>query len=328
MRAVVCEKPGPASDLILGDFPTPQPGPDQVVIDVMAAGVNFPDTLIIEGKYQVRPELPFVPGAEAAGVVSAIGDDVTTATPGQRVIALGSHYGAFAEQQAVSATSLLPMPEDMDFITGAGFGLTYGTSYYALKQRARLQPGETLLVLGAAGGVGLAAVELGRAMGAKVIAAASSADKLAVAAAAGATEGINYSDESLKDRVKALTGGSGADVVYDPVGGELSEQALRATGWNGRFLVIGFAAGAIPKIPLNLPLLKNNAIVGVFWGAWAERAPDASLANYQELFQMYSNGDLKPLVSQVFDLADYAQAFATLTERRAQGKVILRVRDG
>jgi len=327
MRAVVCKELGPASKLVVDEFPAPTAGPDEAVIDVMAAGVNFPDTLIVEGKYQVRPKLPFVPGAEAAGVVSALGKNVQGLKLGQRVIALGGAYGAFAEQLAAPAAGLLPMPDEMDFVTGAGFGLTYGTSYYALKQRAALQAGETLLVLGAAGGVGLAAVELGRAMGARVIAAASSAEKLAVAEAAGAATGINYVSELLKDRVKALTDGKGADVVYDPVGGELSEQALRATGWNGRFLVIGFAAGDIPKIPLNLPLLKNNAIVGVFWGAWAARDPQASLQNYQELFQMYRDGELKPLVSQVFELDDYLEAFNTLTERRARGKVILKVRD-
>ena len=219
MRAVVCKELGPASQLVLEDFPEPTPGPDDAVLDVMAAGVNFPDTLIIQGKYQVRPPLPFVPGAEAAGVVRSVGDNVQGIEPGQRVIALGNHFGSFAEQQSVPAASLLRMPDEMDFTTGAGFGLTYGTSYYALKQRAGLQPGETLLVLGAAGGVGLAAVELGRAMGARVIAAASSAEKLAVAEAAGAAAGINYATESLKDRVKALTDGKGVDVVYDPVGG-------------------------------------------------------------------------------------------------------------
>ncbi len=328
MRAVVCKKLGPASELILGELPAPAPGPDEVVLNVMAAGVNFPDTLMIQGKYQVRPKLPFVPGAEAAGVVGAVGSNIKDVAPGERVMALGNHYGAFAEQQVVPAASLLRMPDEMDFVTGAGFGLTYGTSYYALKQRAQLQAGETLLVLGAAGGVGLAAVELGRAMGARVIAAASSDEKLAVAAAAGAEAGINYATESLKERVKTLTDGQGVDVVYDPVGGELSEQALRATGWNGRFLVIGFAAGDIPKIPLNLPLLKNNAIVGVFWGAWAAREPKASFENYQELFGMYGDGQLKPLVSQVFPLEDYLAAFNTLTERRAQGKVILKVSDG
>ena len=328
MRAVVCSERGPASKLKVTDFPDPQPGPDDAVIDVVAAGCNFPDALIIEGKYQIKPELPFVPGAEAAGVVSAMGENVTGLKLGQRVIVLGgTQYGAFAEKLAAPARTLLPMPDEMDYLTGAGFGLTYGTSYYALKQRAELKAGETLLVLGAAGGVGLAAVELGCAMGARVIAAASSAKKLDAAVAAGATDTVNYSTELLKNRVKEITAGEGVDVVYDPVGGELSEQALRATGWNGRLLVVGFAAGPIPKIPLNLPLLKNNAIVGVYWGAWVSREPAASQENYRELFDLYREGKIKPLVSQVFDLDDFADAFNTIAERRAIGKVVLRVQD-
>ena len=325
MRAVVCSELGPVSQLELTVFPDPQPGPDDVVIDVVAAGVNFPDRLIIEGKYQMRPELPFVPGAEAAGVVSALGSDVSGIELGERVISLGRLYGSFAEKLVVPARTLLRMPDEMDFVTGAGFGLAYGTSYYALKQRAKLKPGETLLVLGAAGGVGLAAVQLGHAMGAEVIAAASTDEKLEIAKASGAGLGVNYSTESLKHRVKELTGGKGVDVVYDPVGGELSEQALRATGWNGRLLVIGFAAGDIPRLPLNLPLLKNNSVVGVFWGAWSARDPAASLENYRELFQMYRERKIKPVVSQVFALDDFASAFNTIEERRAQGKVILRV---
>ena len=325
MRAVVCSEFGPFSQLALTDFPDPQPGPNDVLIDVVAAGVNFPDRLIVAGKYQMRPELPFVAGAEAAGVVSALGDNVSGVEPGDRVIALGRLYGAFAEKSIAPARTLLRMPDEMDFVTAAGFGLAYGTSYYALKQRAQLKTGETLLVLGAAGGVGLAAVQLGHAMGARVIAAASTQDKLDVARASGAAIGIDYSTESLKLRVKELTDGKGVDVVCDPVGGEFSEQALRATGWNGRMLVIGFAAGDIPKIPLNLPLLKNNSVVGVFWGAWAARDPAASLENYGELFRMYREGKIKPLVSQVFDLENFAGAFEAIEERRAQGKVILRV---
>ena len=325
MRAVVCSELGPVSQLELTVFPDPQPGPDDVVIDVVAAGVNFPDRLIIEGKYQMRPELPFVPGAEAAGVVSALGSDVSGIELGERVIALGRLYGSFAEKLVAPARTLLRMPDEMDFVIGAGFGLAYGTSYYALKQRAKLKPGETLLVLGAAGGVGLAADQLGHAMGAEVIAAASTDEKLEIAKASGAGLGVNYSTESLKHRVKELTAGKGVDVVYDPVGGELSEQALRATGWDGRLLVIGFAAGDIPRLPLNLPLLKNNSIVGVFWGAWSARDPAASLGNYRELFQMYRERKIKPVVSQVFALDDFASAFNAIEERRAQGKVILRV---
>jgi NADPH2:quinone reductase len=238
----------------------------------------------------------------------------------------GAH-GAFAEKAVKKADELIALPDAMDFKTGAGFLATYGTSYYALKQRAQLQAGETLLVLGAAGGVGLAAVDIGSALGARVIATASNEEKLDVACQAGAAERINYENENLKERVKELTNGRGADVVYDPVGGDLSEQALRATGWDGRFLVIGFAAGEIPKIPLNLCLLKNNSIVGVFYGAWLARDPAAHAANVAELFTLYEDGKLAPLVTQVFPLDEFVEAFATLTERRARGKVIFKVRD-
>ena len=326
MRALICKELGPAEQLVIEDLADPEPGPDQVVVDVVAAGLNFPDTLIIEGKYQVKPELPFSPGAEAAGTISAIGADVNQYQVGDRVIVLGS-YGSFREKRLAACAALLPMPESMDFTTAAGFCLTYGTSYYGLKDRAALQPGETLLVLGAAGGVGLAAVELGHAMGAQVIAAASTDAKLAVAKAAGASMTVNYSTEPLKERVKALTEGRGADVIYDPVGGELTEQAFRASAWNGRCLVIGFAAGEIPRIPLNLALLKSSALVGVSWGAWRRRDPDASAQNFQALFSMHREGKLKPLVTQVFVLDDFVAAYRTLTERRAQGKVILRLQD-
>lgn len=326
MRALVCKELGPVEKLVIEDLPDPQPGPGQVVVDVEAAGLNFPDTLIIEGKYQVRPELPFSPGAEAAGIVSAVGADVRQYQVGDRVIVLGS-YGSFSEKRLAACDDLLQLPESMDFTTAAGFCLTYGTSYYALKDRAALQSGETLLVLGAAGGVGLAAVELGHAMGAQVIAAASTDAKLAVAKAAGARMTVNYSTEPLKERVKALTEGRGADVIYDPVGGDLTEQAFRASAWNGRLLVIGFAAGEIPRIPLNLALLKSSALIGVSWGAWRRRDPDASAQNFQALFTMHRDGKLKPLVTQVFALDDYVAAYKTLTERRAQGKVILKLRD-
>ena len=324
MKAVVCEKLGPPSALVLGELPNPEPGPREVVVRVAAAGVNFPDTLIIRGHYQFKPDLPFSPGGEAAGVVAAVGDQVETFRRGDRVVALGSH-GAFAELMAVAEHKVVPLPDSMDFVTGAGFCLTYGTSYFALKQRAHLTAGETLVVLGAAGGVGLAAVELGRVLGARVIAAASSADKLQVARSKGAEEGINYLEEPLKDRIKALTAGNGADVVYDPVGGDLTEQALRATAWDGRLLVIGFAAGAIPKIPLNLPLLKNNSIVGVFWGVWTEREVAASQQNYQELFDFHRQGKLRPLLSEVLPMEEYVDAFASISERRVKGKVVLQI---
>jgi len=321
MRALQCQELGTADKLVVETVDTPEPGPGEVLVDVAAAGINFPDTLIIQGKYQAKPELPFVPGGEASGTVIAVGEGVKRVQVGQRVIALVM-VGAFAEQLIVPEMTVIPMPDSMDFLTGAGFALTYATSYYALKQRAQLKPGDTLLVLGAAGGVGLAAVELGRVMGATVIAAASTDEKLAVAKEAGATHLINYSNTDLKKAVKELTGGKGADVVYDPVGGELSEQALRATSWDGRFLVIGFASGTIPNIPLNLPLLKGLHIVGVFWGSWATQFPKDSIGNLVELFGFHSKGELKPRVTQTFGLDQAAEAFAVLTERRAIGKVV------
>ena len=326
MRALLCQQLGPPEQLVIADLPDPKPGPGEVVVDIAAAGLNFPDTLIIQGRYQTRPELPFSPGAEAAGTISALGPDVNGYQVGDRVVVLGS-FGSFRERQVVSPHQLLPIPDDMDFITAAGFCLTYGTSYYALKDRAQLKPGETLLVLGAAGGVGLAAVELGRVMGAEVIAAASTDEKLAVAKRAGASMTVNYMTESLKERVKALTSGRGANVIYDPVGGDLAEQAFRASAWDGRFLVIGFAAGDIPRIPLNLPLLKSSALVGVFWGAWVDREPAAAAKNFQELFVMHAQGQLHPLVDQVFALDDYVAAYRVLLERRAKGKVIIKLRD-
>jgi len=325
MRALLCRELGPAESLVIGTVPDPEPGPGEAVVDIHAAGLNFPDTLVIGGKYQIRPDLPFIPGGEAAGTVSAIGRGAQGLEIGDRVIAMGA-TGAFAEKICKPAAELIKLPDSMDFLTAAGFHAAYGTSYHALKQRARLQPGETLLVLGAAGGVGLAAVDIGGAMGARVIAAASTEEKLEVARRQGAALSINYGEQSLKEQAKMLSGGKGVDVVYDPVGGELSEQALRATGWGGRFLVIGFASGAIPQIPLNLPLLKSSSIVGVFYGAWTQREPAAMRQNIRELFAMFEEGKINPLVSQVFELEEYVEAFATLTGRRAQGKVILRIR--
>ena len=325
MQALLCKELGPADSLVVETVADPQAAAGEVVVDLYAAGLNFPDTLAITGRYQLRPELPFIPGGEAAGRISALGEGVDRWKVGDRVIVSGA-TGAFAEKICKPQNEIVALPDSMDYETGAGFLAAYGTSYYALKQRGNLQPGETLLVLGAAGGVGLAAVDIGSALGATVIAAASSEEKLDVACEAGASERINYSRENLKERVKALTDG-GVDVVYDPVGGELAEQALRATGWDGRYLVIGFAAGEIPRIPLNLCLLKSNAIIGVFYGAWIEREPAAYTRNVDELFALYEKGALSPLVTQVFPLRDYVEAFATLTERRAQGKVIFRIRD-
>ena len=322
MRALMCKEFGSLDALQIETVDDPSPGPGEVLIDVRAAGLNFPDLLVVQGKYQVRPELPFTPGGECSGVVSALGDGVKHLKVGMPVIAMGL-VGAFAEKMVVNAKSVVPMPEGMDFETAAGIAITYATSYYALKQRARLQADETLLVLGAAGGVGLATVELGKAMGARVIAAASTEEKLDAAVAAGADERINYNEQPLKQKVKELTDGRGADVVYDPVGGDFSEQALRATAWNGRFLVVGFAAGDIPKIPLNLALLKGADICGVFWGSWTERDPKGSQTNFLELKQMFENKTLNPRIT-TFALEQFQEAFATLAERRAIGKVVLR----
>ncbi len=321
MRALVCREFGTAEQLQLQELAPPPLAAGQVRIAVQAAALNFPDLLAIAGKYQIKASLPFVPGGEAAGVVAEVGPGVRQFALGDRVI-YGGSYGAFAEEVCAPESSLLAMPADMDFPTAASFNVTYSTSYHALKQRAGLQPGETLLVLGAAGGVGLAAVNIGAAMGARVIAAASTEAKLDVACAAGATERINYSTESLKERIKTLTGGVGVDVVYDAIGGEYSEPALRSVAWNGRFLVVGFAAGNIASIPLNLPLLKGCAILGVFLGAWREKDPEAYQRNFAELCEMYSASRIKPLVSRTFALEQFREAFGQLSGRRAVGKIV------
>lgn len=325
MKAVLCKAFGPAETLVLEEVANLEPKKTEVVLDVHAAGVNFPDSLIIEGKYQFKPPFPFSPGGEAAGVISAVGEKVSQFKVGDRVMAL-TGWGSFAEQVAVPAYNVLPMPAGMDFTTAAAFSMTYGTSMHALKQRGNLQAGETLLVLGASGGVGLAAVEIGKAMGATVIAAASSAEKLAVAKAAGADHLINYSEQSLKDELKTLTKGQGVDVIYDPVGGPLFEQAFRSIAWNGRMLVIGFASGEIPALPANLPLLKGAALIGVFWGAFAQRQPQDNVANFQQLFAWYGEGKLRPLVSQTFPLEKAGDAIDTLAKRKAVGKVVVTTR--
>ena len=325
MKAVLCKSFGPPESLVIEDAPAPRIKPSEILLDVHAAGVNFPDTLMIEGKYQFKPPFPFSPGGEAAGVVAAVGEKVSHLKVGDRVMAL-TGWGSFAEQVAVAGSNALPIPPSMDFTTAAAFSMTYGTSMHALKQRANLQPGETLLVLGASGGVGLAAVEIGKAMGARVIAAASSDDKLEIARQAGADELINYADGELKEKVKALTKGQGADVIYDPVGGDLFDQSLRCINWNGRLLVVGFASGRIPEMPANLPLLKGAAVVGVFWGAFAARQPQDNLANFQQLFAWHTEGKLKPLVSQTYELNQYEDALAMLTSRKAVGKVVIKTR--
>ncbi|MBV4540987.1 NADPH:quinone oxidoreductase family protein [Pseudomonas vlassakiae] len=325
MKAVLCKTLGPARDLVLEEVASPVPKKNEILLDVQAAGVNFPDTLIIEGKYQFQPPLPFSPGGEAAGVIAAVGERAGAFKVGDRVMAL-TGWGAFAEQVAVPFYNVMPIPEHMDFATAAAFGMTYGTSIHALKQRGQLQPGETLLVLGASGGVGLAAVEIGKAMGARVIAAASSAEKLAVAKAAGADETIDYSQASLKEEIKRLTGGQGVDVIYDPVGGELFDQAVRGLAWQGRLLVVGFASGTIPQMAANLVLLKGAAVLGVFWGAFAQRQPEDNAANFRQLFAWHAEGKLKPLVSKTYPLAEAGAAIDALGQRRAVGKLVVLAR--
>ena len=324
MRALLCKEYGPADTLVIEDIEPQAVRGHGVRVKVSAAGLNFPDTLIIEGKYQLKPKMPFSPGGEMAGEVVEVGEKVTRFKPGDRVAGL-TGYGAFAEEIVISEHNLLPVPDGMTDDQAAGFTMVYGTSYYALKQRANLQPGETLLVLGASGGVGLATVELGKAMGARVIAAASSAEKLAVAKEAGADELINYTEEPLKETVKKLTKNNGVDVIYDPVGGDFTEQALRAMAWNGRHLIIGFAAGDIPQIPANLTLLKGCSVVGVFWGSFTQREPEANGQNMMELFKLFQQGKISPRVSEVYDFEDYEKAFGALTGRRATGKIVLRV---
>ncbi len=325
MKAVLCKAFGPAETLVLEEVASPLPAKNEILLQVHAAGVNFPDTLIIEGKYQFKPPFPFSPGGEAAGVVAAVGEKVSHLKVGDRAMAL-TGWGSFAEEVKVPGYNVMPIPAAMDFTTAAAFSMTYGTSMHALKQRAQLQPGETLVVLGASGGVGLAAVEIGKAMGARVIAAASSAEKLAVAKALGADELINYGKDSLKDEIKRLTDGNGADVIYDPVGGDLFDQAIRSIAWNGRLLVVGFASGRIPELPVNLALLKGAAVLGVFWGSFAQRQPQDNAANFQQLFSWFAEGKLKPLVSQTYPLANTAQAINDLAQRKAVGKVVVQVR--
>lgn len=322
MRALVCKQLGPADKLVIQEVPDPVAGPDEVLVRVHAAGINFPDLLVIQGLYQVKVEPPFIPGNEAAGVIQAVGEGVARYKPGDQVIIM-PEGAAFAELCAVPVERVIPMPDNLDFEQAAGFTITYGTSYHALKQSAKLQSGETVLVLGAAGGVGITAVECAKAMGARVIAAASSDAKLEFARAAGADETINYSNESLKDRCKALTGGKGVDIVYDPVGGELAQQALRALAWHGRYLVIGFASGDIPKFPANIALLKEASIIGIWWGTWLVKHPAESEQNMKELFAMVHKGILKPRVTESWPLESFLDAFNSLAKRTARGKVIL-----
>ena len=325
MKAVLCKAYGPPEDLVIEDVPAPACGPGQVRIGVHAVGINFPDCLMIEGKYQFKPEFPFSPGGELSGEILELGEGVTGLSVGDRVIAGGGH-GGLAEEVVVSATGLRSVPTGMSMSQAAAWSTTYGTSYHALKQRGALQPGETLLVLGAGGGVGLAAVELGKAMGARVLAAASSEAKREAAKAAGADEVIDYSDGELKEKVKALTDGRGADVIYDPVGGDFFDQCMRCINWKGRVLVVGFVGGEIPRVPINLILLKGCQVVGVFYGAFTGREPAENAQNWHELANLWEAGKIAPLVSREFAFEEHAAALRCLSERKAIGKVIVRVR--
>jgi NADPH2:quinone reductase len=322
LKAVLCKSYGPPESLVVEEVASPVPGRGEVVVAMRAASVNFPDVLIIQDKYQFKPPLPFSPGSEMAGEVKAVGDGVTSCKPGDAVMAFTT-YGAFAEEVKTEAKRLLPLPVGMDFETAAAFGLTYATSDHALRDRAGLRPGETLLVLGAGGGVGIAAIEIGKVLGARVIACASTDEKLAVCREHGADATINYAVENLRERIAELTGGNGADVIYDPVGGPFTEPALRSIAWRGRLLVVGFAAGEIPKIPLNLTLLKGCSIVGVFWGNFARREPHHFLEQMQQLGAWYAQGLLHPHISARFPLDRAAEALRLMADRQVAGKVVV-----
>ena len=322
MKAVLCKQHGLPDTLVLEEIASPKAGAKQVVITVKACGVNFPDTLIIQNKYQFKPELPFSPGGEVAGIIKEVGEGVSHLNVGDTVIAM-TGWGGFAEEVLTDASRVFPVPPVFDFKTAATFAYVFGTSYHALKDRAQLKEGETVLVLGASGGVGLAAVQLAKVMGAKVIAAASTEAKLAVCSQYGADAIVNYSDDNWREQVKVLTEGKGVDVVYDAVGGHYAEPALRSMAWNGRYLVVGFAAGDIPKIPLNLPLLKGCAVVGVFWGEFATRQKKDNQANMMQLFGWLMQGKIKPHISAEYPLEQAAQALNDLLERKATGKVVL-----
>jgi NADPH:quinone reductase len=322
MKAVLCKEWGPPEQLVVEDVPAREPGPDEVRIRMRAAGVNFPDVLIVQKKYQVQPELPFTPGSEMAGEVISVGQGVSHVKPGDRVIAFCG-TGAFAEEVIAASRTVVPMPPGLDFDVAAAFTLTYGTSWHAIRDRAALQPGETMLVLGAAGGVGLSAVEIGKAIGARVIAAASSEEKLAICREHGADATIDYEREDLREAIRRETGGKGPDVIYDPVGGRFSEPAFRSIAWRGRYLVIGFAAGQIPSLPLNLPLLKGASIVGVFWGEFTKREPQANLGGMAEMLRWMKEGKLRPHISGRYRLEQTAQALLDMAARKVTGKVLI-----
>lgn len=322
MKALLCREYGPIGLLKVEEVPSPRPGPDEVVVEVKASSLNFPDVLLVQGQYQVKPPLPFSPGMELAGVVKEVGAGVRGVKAGDRVIGSPGR-GGFAQECVVAANRLAPLPPKMDFETGSAFVLTYCTSLHALQDCANLRAGETLVVLGAAGGVGTSAIEIGKAMGARVIAAASSEEKLAFCKKLGADETIDYAASDLRQRMLDLTGGKGADVVYDPVGGAWTEAALRAMAWRGRLLVIGFASGVIPAVKLNLALLKERSLVGVYWGEWTQRDPDGQRRNVERIAGWFAEGKVKPAISERVSLAQAPAAMQRLLERKVKGKVVV-----
>ena len=326
MKALVCSRLGGPADLEVETLSDPVPGPGEALVRIRVAALNFFDTLIIAGRYQVKPELPFSPGGEGCGVVEALGPGAEGVAVGDRVIVHASH-GICRERVAIDVRHLARVPDGLDDERAAGLSITYGTSLHALQDRARIRPGETLAVLGASGGVGLAAVELGKILGARVVACASSPDKLAVARAHGADEGIDYAAETLRGALKRVGGERGIDVVYDAVGGDYAESALRCLGWKGRYLVVGFAAGEIPRFPLNVVMLKGVDVQGVFWGAFVEREPEAHAANQARLLAWAQEGRLTAAVHGAYPLDAYEEALGVLTRREARGKVLLRVSD-
>lgn len=322
MHAWLCTEPTGVEALQWTQLPTPVPGPGQVLIEIKAASLNFPDLLIVQNKYQMKPALPFVPGSEYAGVVQAVGPDVTHLKPGQNVACL-SGTGGFGTHTLAPAALCMPLPDGFPYVDAAAFIMIYATSWHALVDRAALKAGETVLVLGAAGGVGTAAIQIAKAMGARVIAAASTDEKCALCRSLGADTTINYSTEDLRDAIKKATDGKGPDVIYDPVGGDFAEPAFRSIAWRGRYLVVGFASGPIPSLPLNLPLLKGASLVGVFWGEFAKREPKANAAMMGELAQWYAQGRIKPVIDRTMPMAELPAAFARMGSRAVQGKLVL-----
>ena len=324
MEAIVCSEFGPVENLSIQELPDPAPSAGEVLIHVNAVGVNFPDTLLVRGLYQVKPALPFAPGIECAGTVAALGEGVEGFSVGDRVAAMSPRFGTYSGAVTVPASHAYAIPGGLDFDHAGAMLCAHGTAYHALVQRAALRPGETLLVTGAAGGTGLAAVQIGHALGAHVIAACSSEDKMRIAKQHGADIAIHTGENDVREAVKSLTGGAGADVIFDPVGGDLAQSLARSTAWNGRWLVIGFAEGAIPKIPLNLPLVKGYSIVGVFWGSFCHHDPAQAQANHRELFDMAAGGSVKPHLHAVMPLKEATEALSQIERREVRGKIVLK----